>query len=397
MDARFKNINILVVDDHFIMRKTVKDMLRMLGYQNVMMAENGAEAFRLIEESFGEKKPIHLLITDWAMPGGLGIELVHRVKNSPQYYRIPTIMITGETLKHQISQAIEYGADGYLLKPFKVSQLDEALDALLKQYAFPTEERDLVFKAERQFLTGNYAQALPLYLKIFQSSPTARNGYRIYRCLVETGQQEKATGIILKYKNTDLLPILRELVELSAKNESVLSADDQIDILKRTASVEWKEELIKGYLLRLSDLYMKENRDLRSAYGALVELHNLNRKDQEVSTKIEDLESKFPFLKEEENPAERIINRGLKYLNDLRIEMRRIKNKGKLNQHIEELSSKLEYVPNHSEWLFELGVAFLENNDKEEAASLIKKSMQIDPEAYNLIELTEFISEIEQN
>ncbi len=399
MIEKFKNINILVVDDHYIMRKTIKDMIKMLGYNNITLAESGKEAFQIIEESYKNKTPIHLVISDWVMPDGLGIELIYNIKSSPVFFLIPTIMITGEMLKNQISQAVEYGADAYLLKPFKIPELDKVLDIILSKYAYPNEEQKKFFSADRLFLTGQYKLALPTLVEIYHQNPATRFAYRIIVCLHELGQHERALALLLSHKDCDYLPILREIINKNHDNR-VISIDEEVEILRRMIPMEWKTETILDHLLRLADLYIIEKKELHLGFGVLLEAQNLDKKNIEIKNKIEELESRFSFLRESRDPSaktDRLINKGIKYFNDIRVEMRRLKSAKKLDERIDDLNSKLEYVPKHSEWTFELGVALLENGKTVEGLDLIEQAIRMDESSYIPSELFVYINKIRES
>ncbi len=118
-----QNIRILVVDDMATMRKIVKGLLAQLGYPNVEEAENGKEAFFKLKQG-----KYDLVLLDWNMPEMDGITLLQEIRKDPNLKSIPVIMVTAEAKKENVLQAIQAGANNYIVKPFTAEILKETLD-----------------------------------------------------------------------------------------------------------------------------------------------------------------------------------------------------------------------------------------------------------------------------
>ncbi len=123
-----QNIRILVVDDMATMRKIIKSLLTQLGYPNVDEAENGKEALLKLRQS-----KYDLVLLDWNMPEMDGITLLQEIRKDPSLKDIPVIMVTAEAKKENVLQAIQAGANNYIVKPFTAEVLKEKLDKVWKQ------------------------------------------------------------------------------------------------------------------------------------------------------------------------------------------------------------------------------------------------------------------------
>lgn len=123
------SIRVLIVDDRPEMRRLLVLCLAGFGMENVREAENAREAWRqaMIER-------IDLVISDWSMPGGSGLDLLRNVRSNPQTKETPFLMVTGHHESERRTAALEEGADAFLAKPFKVRKLREVLEDLSKQY-----------------------------------------------------------------------------------------------------------------------------------------------------------------------------------------------------------------------------------------------------------------------
>ena len=104
----------LIVDDSSSMRMILRKTLEELGFE-VREAGNGKEALSVLAT---EKKPITLSLLDWNMPEMDGFELLQRVRDIPELGSMVIIMVTAQTEIERISEALEAGANEYVMKPF---------------------------------------------------------------------------------------------------------------------------------------------------------------------------------------------------------------------------------------------------------------------------------------
>ena len=111
-------MKVLGVDDSAIMRKVIEQILEMLGHESVPAA-NGLDAF----ERLKEHSDVRLILLDWNMPEMNGIEFLRAVKDKPELAEIPVIMLTTESERRKMIEAIEAGAKHYLTKPFQPETL----------------------------------------------------------------------------------------------------------------------------------------------------------------------------------------------------------------------------------------------------------------------------------
>ncbi len=116
---------ILIVDDDEILLAMLIETLDSLGYQ-AQGAKNGEEALKKIDS--GE---FDLVITDIRMPKMDGISFLKTLKEKKP--KLPVIMITGFSLAYTQQRAIQEGADGYLVKPFKIEKIEELVKNLLQE------------------------------------------------------------------------------------------------------------------------------------------------------------------------------------------------------------------------------------------------------------------------
>lgn len=120
-------LKLLVVDDSSTMRRIIKNTLQRLGYDDILEAENGLEAWGILDGTGG----INVLITDWNMPEMNGLNLVKKVRADERYKDIPIIMVTTEGGKAEVITALKAGVNNYIVKPFTPQVLKEKLEVVL--------------------------------------------------------------------------------------------------------------------------------------------------------------------------------------------------------------------------------------------------------------------------
>ncbi len=123
-----KDIKILVVDDFSTMRRIIKNLLRDLGFTNVLEADDGKTALPILQQG-----GIQFLVTDWNMPGMTGIDLVRAVRADPKMAGMPILMVTAEAKREQIIAAAQAGVNGYVIKPFTAAVLKEKIDKIFQR------------------------------------------------------------------------------------------------------------------------------------------------------------------------------------------------------------------------------------------------------------------------
>lgn len=115
----------LVVDDSKAMRMVLKKIMSEVGYE-VSEAGDGSEALIRLKEIDG----IDLMLVDWNMPIMNGLEFVRAVRENSTYDEIPLMMVTTEDGMDKIVEALEAGANEYVMKPFTPESIIEKLEIL---------------------------------------------------------------------------------------------------------------------------------------------------------------------------------------------------------------------------------------------------------------------------
>jgi two-component system, chemotaxis family, chemotaxis protein CheY len=118
-------MKILLVDDSNTMRRIQRNTLEKLGHTDVTEAQDGADALDKLKSG-----GFQLVLMDWNMPNMTGIEALKKIKADPNLMATPVIMVTSESEKSKIIEAIQAGAANYVVKPFQPETLSEKIAAI---------------------------------------------------------------------------------------------------------------------------------------------------------------------------------------------------------------------------------------------------------------------------
>lgn len=118
-------MNALVIDDSSTMRLILTRFLAKMGFQ-VVEAANGREALKRLRE-MGRAD---LVLVDWNMPEMNGVDFVRSVRADHSFDDLPLVMVTTNTELEHVAEALEAGANEYVMKPFTMDVIREKLGLL---------------------------------------------------------------------------------------------------------------------------------------------------------------------------------------------------------------------------------------------------------------------------
>jgi two-component system chemotaxis response regulator CheY len=120
---------ILIVDDSKMQLHMIEKILQDLGYKHIEMALSCDDA----KKTLGSKK-IDLILSDWHMPGGTGLDLLKYIRAQKKYESTPFVMVTTEHDKSNIFEAAKAGLQNYVFKPVSKDILKKKLYDLAKVF-----------------------------------------------------------------------------------------------------------------------------------------------------------------------------------------------------------------------------------------------------------------------
>jgi len=116
---------ILVVDDSPNMAAIIKRILQARGYQ-VLSVYSGESLFELLEDTRPD-----LILLDVVMPGMSGLEVLKKIRLSPDIAKVPVILLSARGLFDEVLAGYRMGGDYYITKPFTSTQLLNGINLVL--------------------------------------------------------------------------------------------------------------------------------------------------------------------------------------------------------------------------------------------------------------------------
>ena len=145
--------SVLVADDDAISRALLESHLKKWRF-DVTLAQDGLSAWDELQK---ENAP-NLIILDWMMPGISGVDLCRKIRERKSTHYPYILLLTAKNNKEDLVEALDAGADDYLIKPFDANELRSRLKVgsrILKlQNDLLRKEEELRFEAMHDRLTG---------------------------------------------------------------------------------------------------------------------------------------------------------------------------------------------------------------------------------------------------
>jgi two-component system chemotaxis response regulator CheY len=125
-------LRVLVIDDVEVIRNLLFEDLKELGISDIQMSDSPHDSWKLMNDLHSEGKPIDLILCDWNMPKGDGIDFLTKIRSGENSDLRLTkfIMITGS--ENKVKQAIDKGANNIRHKPFSTKTLKEKLELIFR-------------------------------------------------------------------------------------------------------------------------------------------------------------------------------------------------------------------------------------------------------------------------
>jgi len=139
--SRVKSMSrtILLVEDEAPIREMLTFVLEKAGF-NVVEAEDFDVALEKVKEPYPD-----LILLDWMLPGGSGVQLAKKLKQHEFTREIPLIMLTARGEEDDKIRGLEAGADDYVTKPFSPKELVARIKAVMRRVTPTSKEEPIEF------------------------------------------------------------------------------------------------------------------------------------------------------------------------------------------------------------------------------------------------------------
>lgn len=124
-----KNYHILLVDSDTELVRVLRALMREMGFVNCDVTSSGLDAYHMMQN-----EPYDFLITDWNTNHITGMELLKRLRKSPDspHPTVPAIMLTGRAEQSDVILARDAGVNEYVVKPFSVKSIFSRIERIVE-------------------------------------------------------------------------------------------------------------------------------------------------------------------------------------------------------------------------------------------------------------------------
>lgn len=125
MSLKF-SLSMMVVDDLSVSRGLVEQALDEIGIRNVVYEKDGAVALKRLAAS-----PVHLVLSDYNMPGMDGLSLLEALRMNRSTQRMGFILMTGRADREIIGRGHALGMNNFIAKPFSTLSLKVCIEKVV--------------------------------------------------------------------------------------------------------------------------------------------------------------------------------------------------------------------------------------------------------------------------
>ncbi|MCP4807448.1 MAG: sigma-54-dependent Fis family transcriptional regulator [Proteobacteria bacterium] len=185
--------HVLVVDDDRAVRTSLRVNLRKAGYE-VHLATSANKALEMLGDV-----PVDLILTDVAMPGMTGLELLAAVKEKHRDVRV--VVMTGYGSVEDAVGAMKSGADDYIIKPVSRDELLVIVEKALAERALLAELRALRVKVQEQYGFENLIGCTPAMVEVYELIETVADTSALVLIQGPTGTGKELISQAIHYRS----------------------------------------------------------------------------------------------------------------------------------------------------------------------------------------------------
>ena len=128
--AKFKPLNVLVIEDSVLASRIITQMLKDLGVGRVITANNGARALKALKETSTD---IDICLCDIEMPVMGGYEFIRRIRYGtiPKYKDLPILVLTSMDTEKNVKKSRIHRINGFMIKPPTLEDLGRQIRRIL--------------------------------------------------------------------------------------------------------------------------------------------------------------------------------------------------------------------------------------------------------------------------
>ncbi|MFO8033032.1 MAG: tetratricopeptide repeat protein [Desulfohalobiaceae bacterium] len=378
---------VLVVDDIQAVVQTVINILDVLGFNSFLQAQNGEQALQVLEEN----PDIGLIVSDWKMPKLNGLDLLRRVRQSPDLARLPFIFVTSKSEAEDIALACDFGVTSYIVKPVTIQALQEKLQEL--ESGSPELQLQKTLRQAQDLLQhGKPQEAEQAFLQLQEQHPGLWPRIKVEQGALRlgSGHADQAQELINRglQANPGISKGWNLLSKMHAHSSSLESAQECIQKALSISPENPEYHLQQGKIC-LAQVNLETAR--KSFQRALnIDPHNQELKESIWNAYLEQelvdqVELDFgPYLFD---------YLGVHTINNQGVALSR---QGRFKEAIRLYHRGLRLYPQSTHLLYNLSVAYLNHQDTVKSQKYLQRAIQLDPEFEQAKELLRKLQKVQE-
>ncbi|MBT8763685.1 tetratricopeptide repeat protein [Desulfohalobiaceae bacterium Ax17] len=374
---------VLVADDIQPARETMVNILRVLGFKNIVQAANGEEAWELLQDN----PDVELIISDWKMPRMDGVEFLRKLRRDSRWQDVPFLFVTSKSEREDVALASDLGISGYLVKPVTIGSFIEKLKKL-DQDSSQNVWKEAFKGARRLGGEGKFDEAEHKLRELIEEFPALEP--RIYLEIAHLYAQKENWYEAEKMAANALTvnPLMVRAWFFKAQMQGKQKRwEEAIETAKQALEISPKNT---EYILFIGEAYLNIN-DLTKAREYFIMAINNDPKDNELKEIIWNTYLKYDLVQEVQADFGPLLFTSLTVdtLNNFALALRR---QGSPQDALDVYKLALKKEPENQKILYNISVAYLNVNRTDSAIKYLQKAVQINPEFHQAQELLDKLS-----
>jgi len=383
MEPNYKSMTALVVDDVFNVRAMIKNMLRQLGFGNILEASSGNKAVELLS-----KEVVDLVLCDWNMPGMKGIDVLKFVRKLPETSNLPFLMVTGEISEGVVAEAAETEVDGYLVKPFTMSTLVQQIEKILSKHEEVSEIDQHLAEGRAYVTTKQFGKASQAFKAALSRNPKSpRTLMEIGKLYEEQGNDVQAREFY--HRAVKVQPKFLRGHEALANIYRALGDDEKhLEHLDQAVKIS-PRNLERRFMLGQAYLESGDPDKAKDILGEILE--EATKQYSSIAERVGEALLAMEAYDVAEKAFAKALDanpNNLHLYNQMGIAFRR---QGKYDDAVTNYMRAVKIRPKDENLLYNLARAYVEGGKKPEAIKTIKQALKLNPEFKEARELLQKI------
>ncbi len=132
-NSNISGLRVLLVEDNLADRQLIKSILKKMGIVQIEEVDGGRGASIQIQNSILNDNIFNLIITDWSMPQGSGLDLISQIRLEKKLTHTAVVLVTSVPAGAKAGVGLKIGVDELIVKPIQISEFAMKIEKLIQK------------------------------------------------------------------------------------------------------------------------------------------------------------------------------------------------------------------------------------------------------------------------